>query len=281
MGPLAIIIAAELIFTTAIAGFSSHPKVLTQTKHQISNVLGVQRIAQVDDSPSPSPESSDASLAPADNSAPANPSPDQSPSNTQPTPTESPSDNPSLFNQEINPSPTRQDQNSTSGNPQGPPEAVPTSSPADNSSQTEVVLNPTAAVLNPNDLINSPDNINNQSVDKAKKEDDQLTQTADPESQTKLLIGFATDKVKDMSNFTKSDDFTSTNFAASRFNDQVDKAINNLNKLPPKKQAQVKKQLTNFCDQADSVLRSVQLSVPEQSEQDLEMARGQCQELQL
>ncbi len=146
--------------------------------------------------------------------------------------------------------------------------------PVDNVSQT-------AAVLSPGDLINSPDGLNPKSVDRAKNEDDQIDKTSDPTEQTKLLVEFATDKVRDMNNFTKSDDFASANFAAQRFNEEMDQAIGNLDKVPQKDQPQLRKQLTNFCDQADRVLRTVELSVPEGSAQDVQIARGQCQELNL
>lgn len=344
MGPLVVIIAIELIVGSSILGLSSHPRVLNNTKHQISNVLGVQQIAQTDDNSTiPTTNSSnDSSTTPPDQSSSTNkaagtenPASSQSTdktapadsNNTQPTPapadttnssptfapattevsptnsppeqsnsegpstdqsnssnSPSPSETPGLFDAEINPSPTEQvsrstpeQQSNASANPQSSPESV--SSPAPGQAESNEIQ--TQAVLNPEELINSPDNINSQSVAEAKKEEEQLSQTQDPKEQTKLLVTFAADKVKDMSNFTKSDDFSSTNFAAQRFNSQIDQAISNLKKVPKKDQAPLKSQLQNFCNQADSVLRTVELSVPEESEQDIQMARGQCQELQL
>lgn len=296
-----IIIALELVFTSAVAGFSSHPKAFNQTKKQMYNVLGIHKIAQVDESATPPPDSP---TTPTDNSTPAdiqptpqpsgdipsssptdatspidssNPAPsDQSTTGDQPLVQESPisSDNPSLFDQQINPATSTQE--SPTPSDQISPGAANSATLTGDTSN----ISQTTAVLNPSDT-NSPDNLNNQSIDEVKKEDNQLAQTTDLTDQNKLLISFATDKVKNMTNFTKSDDFASTTFAAQRFNDQVDQAISNLSKLSPKEQSQAKVRLTNFCNQADSVIRSVQLSVPEGSEQDLEMARGQCQELQL
>ncbi len=262
MGPLALIIAFELALTGSIIGFSSHPKLLYQTKHKLSNVLGVQKIAQVDDS-SVSP--------PIDSTQPIDqisttPEPDAS----SPSPDQTAPSDQNLFDTEINPSPSNQE--GSSANPNSSQESP--ANPEENFTQT-------AAVLNPSDLINSPDNINSQSVDEAKKEEDQIAQTTDPIKQTELLINFAIDKVKDMNNFSKLDDFTSTNFAAQRFNDQMDQAIGNLDKFSPKDRTRLKKRLVNFCNQADLVLRTVELSVPEESEQDLQIARGQCQELSL
>lgn len=293
MGPLAIIVALELVVTATILGFSSHPQALNNTKHQISNVLGV-KIAQVDDSsdqtsadsnttsPTPditTPASTDSTGSTASEANPTSSSDQVNSSSspaeqTNPESSSSPLETPRLFEQEINPSPTETNQNKPSG---GQVEQPP---PPSQTSQTGDVTQ-TQAVLNADDLINSPDNISDQSVQEAKKEDEKISQISDPKQQTLTLITFATDKVKDMSNFTKANDFSSTNFAAQRFNNQIDQAISNLEKLPSKDQVRVKQQLINFCNQADQVLRTVELAVPQESEQDIQMARGQCQELQL
>ncbi len=281
---LVIIIALELVFTLSILGLSSNAPVLSKTKYKISQVLGIKKIVQVEDKPSPSPDSpaQDSSI-PLENSSPgATPAPSagdiSSPRPTEaPLPTGQTIDTSDPFGQTLNPSPTLQDQfpPNPESSGQTSSQASPSLSSIDNNGVTQ-----TAVVLNPADLINSADNINSRSVEGVKKEEDQLRLATDPGDQTKLLISFATDKVKDMNNFIKVDDFASVSFATSRFNDQINQAINNLTTLSPKQQIQFKNQLINFCDQADKILRTVQLSVPEQSEQDLEMARGQCQELE-
>lgn len=292
MGPLIAVIALELVFTASIAGLSSH---------KISNVLGIHKIAQVNDSaaaPDTSAPSAPAdtsstntSSQPADNasSVPAGSETNGSESSTSPSSQEptsttqtsqdssTPADTKPLFEQDLNPSPNPQGPEGTAANAPAPSSAE--ISPAPN--PVETIVTQTQAVLSADDLINSPENISSKSIDEAKKEDDTIDQTTNPVEQNKLLINFATDKVKDMSNFTKSDDFASTNFAASRFNDQIDKAIGNLENLPAKDQVKLKKQLVNFCSQADKVLRTIELSVPQESEQDIQIARGQCQELEL
>lgn len=287
MGPLVIIIALEIVFTTGILGLSSH---------KFSNVLGVRKIAQAEDN-SPAPESpqtpAPASTPSSPESSPASPesSPAPAPASSVPTasspatsdqtpaatPNQSPSEQTTQTTPEQIPSPSETpglQENSSAVPPQSSGEFSPSPSNETSTSQTQ-------AVLAPDELIKSPEHINNTSLEEVKKEDTQLNQTTDPQQQNKLLVNFATDKVKDMNNFAKADDFTSTNFAAQRFNEQMDKAISNLEKVPPKDQALVKKQLVNFCSQADQVLRTVGLSVPEEGEQDLEIARGQCQELSL
>ncbi len=255
MGSLVVIIALELVFAGGIVGFSSH---------KLPNVLGIHKIAQVDDTSPPPDTSTQDTPSTTENNPPDQPSTGES---------SSPDSQTNLFEQDINPTATQKGQEANSlSNPES--QGHPNNSVETNTSQTQVILSP-------DDLINSPENIDDKSISKAKKEDDQITQATNPLEQTNLLINFATDKVKDMNNFIKSDDFSSTNFAASRFNEQIHQAIGNLEKLSPKDQVKLKKQLVNFCNQADQILRTVQLSVPEESEQDLQIARGQCMELQL
>lgn len=228
----------------------------------------------------------------------------ESSTNTQ-SPYSSPSpDNPSLFSDIVNPlseptgsevsTPTTGTQN-TSGNQLPTPETTTQPTGAETTTQTgpsenislttslepsttppETYLNQTASVLNPGDLLNSPEAINQQSLDEAKKEDELIGKTGDPAEQTKLLISFAVDKVKDINNSIKNDDFASTNFASQRFDADIEKAVANLQNLPPNESKQLKKQLTNFCTQADFILRSAELSVPEEAQQDLEINRAKC-----
>lgn len=140
----------------------------------------------------------------------------------------------------------------------------------------ETSVSQTESILNPTDLLNSPDAINSKSVEEIKSEATQLEQAKTPQEETKLLINFSVDKVKDITNFIKKDDFTSTNFASQRLNEDLNQAVTNLQNLPPKDKTQLQNQLRSFCQQADFVLRSSELSVPEQAEQDLEINRGIC-----
>lgn len=219
---------------------------------------------------------------------------------SSPYDTNASSDNPSYFNDIINsPStnetaqPTDAESQTSSEQPTSIETTIQPTNPqvGNESSQTnqetetvptpiESYPNQTASVLDPNDLLNSVENINQQSIDEAKKEEDQISQTADPADQTKLLINFAADKVKDVNNSIKNDDFASTNFASQRFNEQIDQAVDNLQNLPPEKSRQLQKQLVNFCSQTDYVLKTAELSVPEEAEQDLEINRAKCLSLQ-
>ncbi len=134
----------------------------------------------------------------------------------------------------------------------------------------------TASVLNPTDTINSLEGIKEQAVQEALKEEETIAAATNPIDQTKLSIDYAQDKVRDINDALKTDDFASLNFASQRFNQNLDRAVEKLDLVSPAESGKLKKQLSNFCDQADLVLRYSELAVPEEVEQDLEINRGRC-----
>lgn len=293
----AVIIAQLLTIILIVNSSSSLPK-LNQTKHHLSKVLGVH-IAQTEtpsDQPQTNPQSSpDSSPPPPSNSSTetSQPTPtEQTPTTEQPSPYSSPTpDNPSYFNDIVNPttpsSAEQPNQSPTPAQPNPSESTTPTATPEQSSPTPQPSINPqevspiqTAAVLNPQEVLNSLEALSPQAIDEAKKEEAQISQTTDPSDQTKLLINFTADKVKDISTSIKNDDFSSTNFASQRFNENIDRAYDNLQKLPPAQSLQLQRQLAGFCAQADFVLRSAELSVPEEVEQDLEINRAKCLSLQ-
>ncbi len=308
---LPIVLVVEIILATLTVNIGSLLQTTSQQYKNKDYVLGVelaQEISPSSSETSTSPATDDQSnptTVPLSQGSPAeNTTQPESSSNTQ-SPYSSPSpDNPNLFSDIFNPSaqptgselvtPTGETQN-TSDNQLPAPEITsqPTSqetvtqpNPSENVSPAtsfepsatpaETYANQIASVLNPSDFLNSQESINQQAIDEAKTEDEQIRQVSDPGEQTKLLISFAVDKVKDINNSIKNDDFASTNFASQRFDADIDRAVANLQNLPPDQSKQLKKQLINFCTQADFILRSAELSVPEEVEQDLEINRAKC-----
>jgi len=138
----------------------------------------------------------------------------------------------------------------------------------------------TTALLNAAETINNPDHIDPKSVEEIKTEEVKIDQAKTPEEKTSLLIDFAKDKVKDINSSTDNNDFATTLFATQRLTDQIRKAQDTIQQLPPDKKTNLTKQLASFCRQADLLLRSNQLSVPEDIEQDIEIGRGKCLEVQ-
>lgn len=136
-------------------------------------------------------------------------------------------------------------------------------------------------ILNPVDLITSSENISDESVEKVKKEEEKLGESKNPQEEGSLLIDFSKDKIKDIDKFLRSDDFASTNFATLRLNVYLDRLVENIQKAPLSDGIGLKSKLKNFCKQADFILRSEELTIPEEAEQDVEIARGKCLETQL
>ncbi len=271
MPALPIIIVAQILTAILIVNSSLPLKNLSSKKAQISKVLGI-KIAQVDDQSvsNPTDNSADQTQPTPDNTQPPQTEITTQPSENTTSPTEQSitpysftADNPSLFSDQLNPN--------------GPaPTASDTISVEQPSLNQEASAGQTAAVLNPSDVLNSMEEISQQSQQEVAKEEQQINQTTDIADQTKLLINFSIDKIKDINDSIKSDDFATTNFASQRFNYNLDRAINNLQNLPVAQAKLLQKQLTNLCNQADFILKSAELSVPEEAEQDLEINRAKC-----
>ncbi len=294
-----LVIAAQIIFSTLL--LIASPATLPHIKHQVGHVLGVkiaQEPAPAEPAPAPSPETPASSPtttetpSPSPESTPASPSPStvESPSppvsspadtSTQPpgpnteNPANPPADN--SLNEIIFSTPSPQASETTAASSQ------PTSSeqPSPQPEQLQKSAQDNMAVLNTDEIVSSSEGINQQSVDEVKKEDQMLSQITDPAKQTAQLITFSADKVKDIHENIIKDDFSTTNFASQRFNDILGQAVKSLDQLTPKQAQDLKSKLNNFCNQADMVLRTAQLSVPEGMEQDLEINRANCLATQL
>lgn len=138
-----------------------------------------------------------------------------------------------------------------------------------------------SAILNSDETIGDPANINEQSVVEIKTEQEKLDLAATPQEAILILIDSAEDKVRDINKFLKSDDLASTNFAALRLTDQINGALDRIQNLPLSQSLPLKAQIVNFCKSADFSLRNLELGVTEESEPDLEIARGACLGTQL
>ncbi len=303
---LAAIIIGQLFIGVLTLNLSSNPHALIHTKNNIKNVLGV-KIAQEEPppdtapppdttAPPPAPPPADTSAPPSDTPIPSannsstaqpeaaptatpadttSPTPDNSTTSPDNSGTPGPTEQPLFDNLLGSPTPAESAQTPEGGT--APTNQNQNTPPPENN--LESVANSANAVLNSSDLINNTEKIDQKSITEVKTEGDKIAQTTDPAAKADLLVTYAVDKVKDMSNFTKNDDFTSANFASARFGDQLNQAASNLNQLSPQKSLQARKTLSGLCAQADLILRTVELSVPEESMQDIEINRGQCMSL--
>ncbi len=300
---LPIIIVAQIIFSAFV--LKTSPTNIVPYKDHVKNVLGVkiaQDIAPTNSNPPTTPEPQ-----PPSNSEPApETSPEASPAPSETTPQANPINQPEASpqpQQETTTSSSDQSQpqgpNPTSGNspadtdqqinslnqifevsptpqPTGEQASPSPSSQVEPSQEQQATISQNMAVLNPEELTSSSESINPQAVDEVKKEEEVLDKINDPQKQTAQLLINSVDKIKDINQQIIKDDFASTNFASQRFNDQIDRALENINSLPKAQAQKLRVQLTKLCNQADLVLRNAELSVPEDLEQDLEINRSRC-----
>ncbi len=132
------------------------------------------------------------------------------------------------------------------------------------------------SVFSPAENLTSSANVNQDSINEAEKENEQLQKTLAPEQQTTLLLGFAADKIGDIDKFLRANDFAGTNLATLRLTEEITKTQSVLQQVSVLKKQELSNQLKNLCSYADETLRSAEISVPEQFEQDIEITRGTC-----
>ncbi len=237
---------------------------------------------------------------PSDNSSPA-PEPTPPSADNNPAPTPAPTDQTSP--PETTPTPPAE-------TPQSPPEQTPSTdqipsspttpeatSPATEQVATETIATPEAQpptetvppapeqvastagqapILNTDETVANPDQVDTGSKEEAQKEDQTLSTITDPGEKATVLTTFASDKINDIDRFTNAQDFNSTSFANTRLSDQIDQLKTLSAQTPAANQPNIYQKLSDVCQQANTILRTAQETVPEDIEQDLEITRGQC-----
>ncbi len=128
--------------------------------------------------------------------------------------------------------------------------------------------------LTSRDSLTSPEDINNEIVQKSDLEENLLSQAPTIGEQENLLVQFSNEKVDDIENSVIAQDFSTVEFVTQRLNDQIDTFVENFSSLPPEEKLQLEEKFKKFSDEADTRLRSQQLVVPEGLEQDMEITRG-------
>lgn len=132
------------------------------------------------------------------------------------------------------------------------------------------------AVTDPSSLIANPQQIDETVMQKAKEEDQVLAQPHTPQQAATTLISFAKDKVIGIDTSLKTNDFATSSFLTQRLNEQLDQATQAVNNVSSPQTVQAKQSLQAFCKQADLALKTEQISVPEDLEQDVIIVRGKC-----
>lgn len=287
---LPLIVAFQLLTAGLILNLSANSTSAIEIRHMIKSVLGSSVIAQdaqppVDtplqdlQPPTDTPPSGQAQPSPASDQQPAN--------NSQPAETSSPLTTDTPLQGQVNYNQTNLETSSEpspSETPLQSPSFLETPQPSDlpstiNESSSQLqVANASEIAINSDDLISSPIEVDKQTERKANQEDQSL-ENATAEKQQALLIDYASNKILDLAKTIKSDDYSTASFLTQRLNDQLDKAQNIIASNPTI--ANVGRQsLKKFCSRADLILKTEQLAVPEELEQDIEIARGKCLNIQ-
>lgn len=273
------LIGLFLLLNTPVQSNSAH-----LIRHSITTVLGAfiaQDIPPADqtvqdttqptptDEPSPSPTET----------MPASPATDvlQAPIN-QPEPQATPAQDETSL---LNPTPTPQESPSAEITP-SLSEIAQGNSVQESTFSTDTSLSSTVNdnVTNPGSSIETADNVAQTVIDKAGKEDQEIEAEQDPKQQTDSLINLAGEKVTDINQSISQNDFSTGSFLTQRLTNQIEKAQENLQKINPADKKSLEQKLKTFCKQADLGLKSEQLTVPEELEQDIEIARGLCLSVQ-
>ncbi len=281
-----ILIAAEIISAALIIGAST-------TKTLNHKILGTQIAQAVSPDASPAPTDSPTTAPPPTNSSPPpatdqtaaspNPedimtsppapgdpfaatSPDQYPTNPEAAPSQ-PALSPEPSGKAKSPTPAQSPEAQASAAPSATPDQL---NPIDYSPSQ------TIALVDPTQLLSSPENISEDTINKIRDEEKKIENAQTPNQKANLLLGLVQDKVAQIGKSSGQNDFASANLDTLRLTAQVQKIQSILTSLPPNQSLPMTQRLQSFCKSTDFTLKSTQLIVPEEAEQDVEIARGIC-----
>lgn len=195
------------------------------------------------------------------------------------SPTEIPSAQQKINNDQISPVPTLPepvlDNKSTIGDSMSVNTAMPNT---DTSGALSTAAN--NIVTNPDSVLANPQQVDENTMQKAQQENHVLATSQTPQDKVNTLVSFAKDKVINIETSLKQTDYSTTSFLTQRLNDQLDQTVQALSTVPQGQSNKAKQYLQAFCNKADLALKTEQISVPEDLEQDVIIARGKCLELQ-
>jgi len=161
------------------------------------------------------------------------------------------------------------------------PEPTPTEQDQKNTADVSELTPPVAPdVTTPELTITDVARIDAEVIEKVRIEDTQLSDAQTPEAKTDLLINFANESVDDVNTSLEKNNFSGVNFLVQRLDDQITNALSQLEQAAPDQQPALQAKIQKFSQVADSEIRTQQLVVPEELEQDMEIARGRLLLLQ-
>lgn len=306
-----VLFAIQIAIFAFIAGNSLHSPAVSSIRHSAKQVLGVTYLAQdatdqTQSQPQDQTSPQDFTSQPAATDQTQQSTPQQSVSQTQDTtqqvqPTSDqtqPTANQSSSQAQTDLQPTSQDISPTS---------VSEVSPTESFVQTENVISPTpepteipsvegqldsqsvaeslannqpVEVINTNavsgDLaISSTSEISQNIINTAEKNDSQIDTAQTPETKVNALLSSEQEDLQLFNTSLHDNNYSDASFLTQRLINNI-QAIQSTTPLVANRIA-VKTQLITFCTDANAQLRTQQFMVPEELEQDIEIARSICQ----
>lgn len=130
-----------------------------------------------------------------------------------------------------------------------------------------------SAIVNPDTAVSNLSDIGNQTIQQAQQQDSEISASQPPQQQTQMLLQSAKENVITINDVVQQNAYATESFLAQRVTDEISKAIATSQNAPS---AKTLSDVQLFCKQADLSLRTEQLLVPQDLEQDIEIARGLC-----
>lgn len=190
------------------------------------------------------------------------------------TPTETASAEPTITEEQITPTAQATD---TGNNPGNSLDTSVSDTAMPNAVSSNLLSSPTTlTIVNPDSVIANPQEIDTEVVHTTQQQDQVLQQPHTQQQEENTLLSFAKNSVITINNSLGHDDLSTTSYLTQRLNDQIDKSEQNLEKSPPSRYNSERQALRTFCKQADLALKTEQLSVPEDMEEDVIIARAKC-----
>jgi len=271
------LIAVQALAVILIVGNSPQSQSAKAIRHTIKQVLGITYFAQdttdqtqptdqqqpQDQQPQQPAEQPQAQQqTPQATSQPAEtttvPQPPESPAPTESQPTAQPS--------EVQPTEMQ-----TTPTPEGQIESQQTAANMSNNQQVPVVDD---TAITANDTVSSTETITSDVTSQAERNDKIIDSATSPDEKSADILTSEQEDTSLLKTSIQNNNFSSASFLTQRL-------ITNLQTLQSTlpsttNQSALQNQLTTFCDQNDSQLRTQQLVVPENMEQDIEIARSLC-----
>lgn len=291
--PILPLIFLELFFSLVIISSGSSFHDLKQAIHKVLPPVFAQDAGSSSDTStdntSPTPDSS---ALPTDTSQPTVLTPTEAQSSNSITPTDSiqPTDS-STPGPTDQLQPTTPDENSptptgsstgTDNTSESPTVSVEPSIIPDQSQDQPVVMDENQkqaqaasdVVVTSQDVISGPlEHIDSGVEQMSTMQDQKLEQAKTPDQKATLSVDFAKQSIKELEQSLKNDDLATTTFVAQRISSQIDMATSN---AQSSKSTTALQNLSAFCNQANLLLRTEQLAVPDEAAQDFEIAQGKC-----